>query len=90
MPKNSIFAIVLISKNESYLNILVSAKAVNKDEKWDRSLENSSITPITDLNKENTVEWVESNNMLTEPTALTNESITSNAGLPAAEIKKLK
>ena len=28
--------------------------------------------------------------MLTEPTALTNESITSNAGLPAAEIKKLK
>ena len=81
-----IFATVFISKNKSYLSILVSAKAVNKDEKWDRSLENSSITPITDLNKENTVEWVESNNMLTEPTALTNESITSNAGRPAAAI----
>ena len=79
------FATVLILKKGSYLNILVSAKAVNKDEKWDRSLENSSITPITDLNKENTVEWVESNNMLTEPTALTNESITSKAGRPAAE-----
>ena len=80
------FATVLILKKGSYLNILVSAKAVNKDEKWDRSLENSSITPITDLNNENTVEWVESNNMLTAPTALTNESITSNAGRPAAEM----
>ena len=49
------------------------------------SLANSSATPITDLNKENTVACVESKSILTDPTALTTESITSNAGRPAAK-----
>ena len=57
---------------------------MNNDEKLLFSLVNSSATPITDLNNEKTVACVESNSILIEPTALTNESITSNAGRPAA------